>query len=115
MVWPGAPEGTPYDMADEVVADYASMRAAADAIERIPADCGVTSFWLDYDGDFGHEGLQAEASSFVGRWQGGGRDLERAHVGIATDVRQSAAGMELVDGLVEKTHDFFAGLLGGDD
>ena len=101
-------------MADEVEVDYASLRAAADAIERIPADCGVTSLWLDYEGDFGHEGLQGEASSFLARWQGGGRELERAHTGVATDLRQIAAGMELLDGLVDKGFGFFADLLDGD-
>ncbi len=102
-------------MADEVVADYASMRAAADAIEGIPADLAVTSLWLDYDGDFGHEALQSEAGSFLARWQGGGRELERAHTGVATDVRQTAAGMELLDGLVDQGFGFFADLLDGED
>ena len=101
-------------MADEVVADYASMRAAADAIERIPSDCGVTSLWLDYDGDFGHEGLESATGSFLARWQGGGRELQRAHEGIATDVRQTAAGLELVDTVVDRGFGFFADLLDGD-
>ncbi len=102
-------------MADEVEADYASMRAAADAIERIPADAGVTSLWLDHDGDFGHEGLQSEAGSFLARWQGGGRELERAHTGVATDVRQTAAGLELLDHLVDTGFGLFTDLLDGDD
>lgn len=102
-------------MADEVEVDYASVRAAADEIEGIPADFGVTSLWLDYDGDFGHEGLQSEASGFLARWQGGGREMERAHTGVATDMRQAAASMEFVDGLVDKGFGFFTDLLDGGD
>jgi hypothetical protein len=101
-------------MADEVEVDYASVRAAADQVERIPADLGVTSLWLDYDGDFGHEALQSEAGSFLARWQGGGHQLERAHTGVATDMRQAAASMEFIDGLVDRGFDFFTDLLDGD-
>ncbi len=101
-------------MADEVVADYASMRAAADAIEGIPADMGVTSMWLDHDGDFGHEGLQDEAGQFLARWQGGGREMQRAHDGIAIDLRQTAASLELLDTIVDKGFGFFTDLLDGD-
>lgn len=101
-------------MADEVEVDYASVRAAADAIETIPADLGVTSLWLDYDGDFGHEALQNEASGFLARWQVGGRQMELAHTGIATDVRQTAASMELLDDLVDKGFGLFTDLLDGD-
>lgn len=102
-------------MAAEVEIDYASVRAAADSIERIPSDFGVTSLWLDYDGDFGHEALQAEASGFLARWQAGGKQLERAHTGIATDVRQTAASMEFLDSLVDKGFDLFKELVDGDD
>jgi hypothetical protein len=102
-------------MADEVEVDYASVRAAADEIEGIPADLGVTSLWLDYDGDFGHEALQSEAGSFLARWQGGGRQMERAHTGVATDLRQAADWFELVDRTIDTGFDFFKDLLDGDD
>jgi hypothetical protein len=101
-------------MADEVEVDYASVRAAADEVERIPADFGVTSLWLDYDGDFGHEALQGGAGSFLARWQGGGHQIERAHTGVAIDLRETAASMEFIDGLVDKGFGFFTDLLDGD-
>ena len=102
-------------MADMVEVDYASLRAAADAIERIPGDMGVTSLWLDYDGDFGHESLQNEAGQFLARWQGGGRELQRAHEGVATDVRQTASTMEFLDSTVGKGFNWFTDLISGDD
>lgn len=102
-------------MAEELEVDYASIRAGADAIERIPGDTGVESMWLDYDGDFGHEALQSEAGSFLARWQGGGRELQRAHEGIATDMRQSVAAMELFDATVGKGFGWFTDLIDGDN
>lgn len=95
--------------------DYASVRAAADAIERIPGDHGVTSLWLDYDGDFGHEGVQSEAGSFLARWQGGGREMQRAHAGVAVDMRQAVDTMEFFDDTVGKGFGWFTDLLDGDD
>ena len=101
-------------MADGLEIDYGSIRAGADAIERIPGDNGVTSIWLDYNGDFGHEALQSEAGSFLARWQGGGREMQRAHEGIALDMRQSASAMEFLDNTVGKGFGRFTDLLDGD-